>query len=225
MEAATTTATDSVTFVIPTEFAALADVASQEETRYSINGIALMDSAGRGASAQATDGRICARVPLSVEYNESMEPLGLGVPAIVPLHAWRHAFAKLGRGKRRPESVRLQLVRRGATFPWTWIVRDGLGSVLSGSCIEGRWPDVDAILAVKERGPARCVSLDCGHLSRLVSGLGLDSGERAPALVFTEAGPKGWGPVLVAHEGDGEAIARGGTVPILAGAIMPRTAT
>lgn len=224
MEAATMTATDSVTFVIPTEYAALADVASQEETRYSINGIALMDSAGR-ACAQATDGRICARVPLSVEYNEAMEPLGLGVPAIVPLHAWRHGFSRLARGKRRPECVRIQLVRRGATFPWSWIVRDGLGSVLSGSCIEGRWPDVDAILATKERSPARFVSLDCGHLSRLVSGLGLDSGERAPALVFTQTGAKGWGPVLVVHEGDGEAIARGGTVPILAGAIMPRTAT
>ena len=222
MEAATTICT---TFLIPIRFARLADCAAPEERRYGLAGVALV-AGPHQPHAMATDGRIGARVPVEIEQNDEARAQGWTLPVIVPVHAWRHAFAKLPRGRARPEMVRIQVVRRSLASPWCWIARDGAGSILSGDCLDYRFPDLASVLAITERSPARFVCLDAGHLSRLASGLGLDaSNETAPALVFTDSGPKVWGPVLVVQEGEGEKIAKGGTVPTLCGAIMPRAAS
>jgi hypothetical protein len=134
--------------------------ASKIETRYSIDGVALLQHGDRYYLA-ATDGRKCSLIRAEREEHDEIEP------AKVPVyHSGAFTAARKAAGRGKPDAC-VHLNGRAVVTS-----ADG-SSRMEFAQLDARFPDVFGCVPAGD--PSFCVSLNAEYLAELAKALGTDN--------------------------------------------------
>lgn len=170
---ATPAAATPATHLIPAALATLADCCAADHGRFTLTGVRLAFKDDGTYLAEATDGRILARVEGDAPKAEgtletALKPAANGAAqAVIPAKAFRKALknAKAGPGARRGAEPAVAVAVGEKTTTIAGFAAQGV-DVSTSDNIEGRFPDTDGVFPKGE--PAATVTVNASMLINLL---------------------------------------------------------
>lgn len=145
---------------IETKHAGLSKIASDDQTRYILNHIAIVRTGETTGHAEATDGKRLVRVPVEFDATEALPAVG-GAPELVTVDTW-NAAVKLAKGKRAFQGI-------------LFAVTDATVNLMDGSMRPrvkdaGEWPKTDQVIPdVKAWDKLGVISFDARMLAEMAA--------------------------------------------------------